>query len=50
VRIRTDGANLSADRGARRRAALDAIEQRHGTPRLEPKTFWQVAETYARRG
>jgi glycosyltransferase involved in cell wall biosynthesis len=50
VRIRTDGANLSADRGARRRAALDAIERRHGTPRLEPKTFWEVAETYARRG
>jgi glycosyltransferase involved in cell wall biosynthesis len=50
VRIRTDGANLSADRGARRRAALDAIERRHGTPRLEPKTFWEVAETYAHRG
>ncbi len=49
VRIREDGANLSADQGARRRAALDAIEQRHSTPRLEPKTFWEVAETYARR-
>ena len=49
VRIRDDGANLSADQGARRRAALDTIEQRHGTPRLEPKTFWEVAETYARR-
>jgi glycosyltransferase involved in cell wall biosynthesis len=49
VRIRTDGANLSADRSARRRAALDEIERRHGTPRLEPKTFWEVAETYAHR-
>ena len=49
VRIQADGGNLSADRGARRRAALDAIERRHGTPHLEPKTFWEVAETYARR-
>ena len=49
VRIRTDGENLSADQGPRRRAALDAIEQRHGTPRLEPKTFWEVALTYAQR-
>jgi len=49
VRIQADGGNLSADRGARRRAALDAIEQRHGTPHLEPKTFWEVAETYALR-
>lgn len=49
VRIRDDGANLSADQGARRRAALDAIERRHGTPHLMPKTFWEVAETYARR-
>ena len=24
--------------------------QRHGTPHLLPKTFWEVAETYARRG
>lgn len=48
VRIRTDGANLSADTGARRRAALDEIERRHGTPRLEPKTFWEVALTYPR--
>ncbi len=43
------GANLSADSGARRRAALATIEQRHGTPPLAPKTFWEVAETYAAR-
>lgn len=48
VRIRTDGSNLSADTGARRRTALDEIERRHGTPRLEPKTFWEVALTYPR--
>ncbi len=43
------GANLSADFGARRRAALAVIEQRHKTPPLMPKTFWEVAETYAAR-
>lgn len=45
----TGGANLSADASARRRAALETIERRHGTPRLEPKTFWEVAGTYAAR-
>ena len=49
VRIRTDGANLSALPDSRRRAALDTIERRHGTPHLEPKTFWEVAQTYTRR-
>ena len=43
------GANLSADRGERRRAALATIERRHGTPPLAPKTFWEVAEAYAAR-
>lgn len=47
VRIRTDGANLSASADPRRRAALDEIERRHGAPHLEPKTFWEVAQTYA---
>ena len=41
--------NLSADFGDRRRAALAAIERRHGTPPLAPKTFWEVATTYAAR-
>jgi glycosyltransferase involved in cell wall biosynthesis len=49
VRIRTDGANLSASADPRRRATLDTIERRHRTPRLEPKTFWEVAQTYASR-
>jgi glycosyltransferase involved in cell wall biosynthesis len=49
VRIYGAGTNLSADFGERRLAALRELERRHGTPRLEPKTFWEVAETYARR-
>jgi glycosyltransferase involved in cell wall biosynthesis len=49
VRIWPDGGNLSARFDARRLAALAEIERRHGTPRLEPKTFWEVAETYRRR-
>jgi len=49
VRIWADRANLSASEDPRRRAALRVIEQRHGTPPLEPKTFWEVAETYAKK-
>jgi glycosyltransferase involved in cell wall biosynthesis len=49
VRIVVGGGNLSADSGGRRRAALAEIERRHGTPPLVPKTFWEVAETYAAR-
>jgi glycosyltransferase involved in cell wall biosynthesis len=45
----TGGPNLSADFGARRREALAELERRHGTPPLEPKTFWEVAATYATR-
>ncbi len=50
VRIVAGGGNLSSDSGARRRAALAEIERRFGTPPLAPKTFWEVAETYAARG
>lgn len=48
VRIWSDQRNLSADFGPRRRAALAEIERRHGTPPLEPKTFWEVAGKHAR--
>jgi O-antigen biosynthesis protein len=48
VRIWPDGGNLSASADPRRRAALAEIEHRYGTPPLVPKTFWEVAETYAR--
>jgi glycosyltransferase involved in cell wall biosynthesis len=49
VTVRIHGGNLSGAADPRRRAALDEIERRHGTPRLEPKTFWEVARTYAAR-
>jgi glycosyltransferase involved in cell wall biosynthesis len=42
--------NLSADFDARRLAALAEIERRYGTPPLEPKTFWEVAEKHRLRG
>jgi hypothetical protein len=50
VRIWPDRANLSAVFDGRRLAALAEIERRHATPRLEPKTFWDVAERPGRRG
>ena len=49
VRIWPDGANLSAKINSRRLAALAQIERRYQTPPLEPKTFWEVAETLGQR-
>ena len=49
VTVRIHGTNLSGAVDPRRRAALDELQRRHGTPPLEPKTFWEVAQTYANR-
>ena len=49
VTVRIHGSNLSGAVDPRRRAALDELQRRHGTPPLEPKTFWEVAQTYANR-
>ena len=49
ITVRIHGDNLSGLQDPRRRQALDTLETRHGTPRLEPKTFWEVAKTYAAR-
>ena len=46
VRIWPDGSNRSARFDTERLAALAEIERRHGTPPLEPKTFWEVAEKH----
>ena len=46
VRIWPDQANFSARVDARRLAALAELERRYALPRLEPKTFWEVAGTY----
>jgi glycosyltransferase involved in cell wall biosynthesis len=48
VRLRPRG-NASADSGPERRAALDRLSERHGLPRLEIKTFWEVAGDLAGR-
>ena len=48
VTVRIHGANLSAVVDPRRRAVLDELQRCHGTPYLEPKTFW-AAQTYANR-
>ncbi len=47
VRIWPAGGNLSARIDPRRWAALAELERRHALRGLEPKTFWEVAETYA---
>jgi len=42
IRLRPHG-NLSAPVGLHRRVSLDRLSERHGLPRLEIKTFWEVA-------
>ena len=42
IRMREQG-NASADYGAARRACLERLAARHGLPKLEPRTFWEVA-------
>jgi glycosyltransferase involved in cell wall biosynthesis len=42
VRMREHG-NLSSEVHAERIACLRRLEERHGLPMLEPKTFWEVA-------
>jgi glycosyltransferase involved in cell wall biosynthesis len=49
VTVRIHGSNLSGAVDPRRQAALDTLRRRHGTPPLAPKTFWEVAQTYANR-
>ncbi len=43
VRMRDHG-HLSHERGAERRACLDALASRHGLAPLAIRTFWEVAE------
>lgn len=47
IRMRESG-NVSADFGAARVACLDRLSERHGLPKLEPRTFWEVAAIAAR--
>ncbi len=46
VRLR-DAGNTSAERGPERQQCLDLLSERHGLPRLEIKTFWEVARDLA---
>jgi glycosyltransferase involved in cell wall biosynthesis len=47
IRLRATG-NASADFGAERLDCLRRLAARHGLRPIEPKTFWEVAETIAR--
>jgi glycosyltransferase involved in cell wall biosynthesis len=46
IRMRASG-NASADFGEERRDCLRRLAARHGLRRIEPKTFWEVAEAVA---
>jgi len=47
IRLRESG-NASADFGAERLDCLRRLAARHRLPPIEPKTFWEVADTVAR--
>lgn len=49
IRLRDDGSNMSAVARPERRAAAQLLRERHGTAEIEPKTFWEVAETLDRQ-
>ena len=49
IRMRASG-NASADFGPERIECLRRLAARHGLPPIEPKTFWEVAETVASAG
>jgi len=49
IRMRASG-NASADFGVERIECLRRLAARHGLPPIEPKTFWEVAETVASAG
>jgi hypothetical protein len=48
VRLRDDGSNMSSVRSPAREAAARLLQTRHGTDDIQPKTFWEVADTLAR--
>ena len=50
VRLRDDGSNLSSIDKPERKAAAAYLRSRYGTARIQPKTFWEVAETLTRTG
>lgn len=50
IRLRADGSNMSSVVNPERAAAARALQERYNVAPIEPKTFWEVAETISRRG
>ena len=50
IRLRSDGSNLSSIRRPERKMAANYLQKRYGVPDIQPKTFWEVAETLAQTG
>jgi glycosyltransferase involved in cell wall biosynthesis len=50
VRLRNDGSNMSSSANVHRTKAATALRERYGCADIEPKTFWEVAETLAITG
>jgi glycosyltransferase involved in cell wall biosynthesis len=49
VRLRNDGSNMSSVVKPERLAAARLLQSRYGMGEIEPKTFWEVADTLARQ-
>jgi O-antigen biosynthesis protein len=45
VRLRDDGSNMSSTERPERQAAAKHLQREYGAADIQPKTFWEVAET-----
>ena len=48
IRLRADASNMSSVVNDERERAARLLQQRYGTGPIQPKTFWEVAETLDR--
>lgn len=45
ISLRDNGSNMSSTQNSMRKFAADLLRERYGVGDIEPKTFWEVAET-----
>jgi len=50
IRLREDASNMSSEIRPERIRAARLLQQRYGVEEIQPKTFWEVAESLSRQG
>jgi glycosyltransferase involved in cell wall biosynthesis len=50
IRLREDSSNMSSEIRPERIRAARLLQQRYGVEEIQPKTFWEVAESLSRQG